>query len=109
MLDLIAALVPHLLPLLGALLTLAITAAAAALRSWTGIEIEARHREALHRAIMSGLSAALARKPAATSESVIDEALAHAQHSVPGALRALRPDPGTLRRIAAARLAELQR
>ena len=106
---LIAALAPHMMELIGAVVALALTAAAARFRAWTGIEIEARHREALHRAIMSGLQAAIARQGGKATEMVIEEAIAHAQTSVPDALRALRPDAGTLRRIVAARLAEITR
>jgi len=106
---LIAALAPHMMELIGAVVALALTAAAARFRAWTGIEIEARHRDALHRAIMSGLQAALAKRQGVADAGLIEEAIAHAHTSVPDALRALRPDAGTLRRIVAARLAEITR
>jgi hypothetical protein len=107
--TLLSALAPHMMELLGLLVAAIIAAAAARFCAWTGIEIEARHRDALHRAIMSGLRAAMARRNGTTDALVIEEAIAHAQTSVPDALRALRPDPGTLQRIAAARLAEIIR
>lgn len=79
---------PHIIELLGVLLTLLIGIATQALRRWTGIEIEARHREALHSAIMSGVEAAMAHG-AGDVQTVKRAAIEHANASVPDAIRAL--------------------
>ena len=65
-----------------------------------GIEIEARHREALHSAILSGVEAALRKGPRAALEHVVDEAVEHAKSSVPDAIRYLAPRANVLRTIA---------
>jgi hypothetical protein len=57
--TMLQALAPHLLELIAAILTLIIGWLAAKARVRWGIEIEARHREALHSALMTGVRHAL--------------------------------------------------
>lgn len=70
-----------------------------------GIEIEARHREALHSALMSGIRAALERGDDRTA--AITSAIAHATQSVPDAISALNPSTGVLQSIAEGKLREV--
>ncbi|WP_444464249.1 hypothetical protein [Rhodobacter capsulatus] len=91
--------------LLSAIVGLIIAWAAATAKQRWGIEIEGRHREALHSAIMSGVRAALlARLP---REAVVSAALDYTRASVPDALKALRPDDAVLTRIVEAKLKEV--
>ncbi len=60
--DLMVALTPSLLDLAGVVLTALIGFATVRFQRWTGIQIEARHREALHSAIMTAARLAVARK-----------------------------------------------
>jgi hypothetical protein len=70
-----------------------------------GIEIEARHREALHSALMSGIRAALERGDDRTA--AITSAISHATQSVPDAISALNPSAEVLQSIAEAKLREV--
>lgn len=85
--ELSAAIVPGLVALFGTIGTIIINRAARVAQDRWGIEIEARHREALHSAIMSGVLAALAR--GLTGQAVIQAARVYAQDSVPDAIRGL--------------------
>lgn len=70
-----------------------------------GVEIEARHREALHSAIMSGIRAAVAK--GLTGQQAIDAAVDHAAASVPDAISALNPASQVMVNIATAKLKEV--
>ncbi len=95
---------PLMLQVISAIVGLIIAWAAATAKQRWGIEIEGRHREALHSAIMSGVRAALlARLP---REAVISAALDYTRASVPAALKALQPDDAVLTRIVEAKLKE---
>lgn len=103
--EIYAAVVPLLLSLLAAWLAKVMAGAAdEAKRRW-GIEIEARHREALHSALMSGIRAALNR--GLTGPAAIDSAVKYATQSVPDALARLNPDARVLARLAASKLREV--
>ncbi len=65
--------------------------------AWTGIEIEARHREALQSALANGVRAAMAQGGGMDVERVIDLASGYVERSVPDALAALKVDYGKLR------------
>ena len=67
-----------------------------------GIEIEARHREALQSAILSGVTAALSR--GLTGQAALDAALVYTSKSVPDALRALNPSGEVLENLAMSKL-----
>ena len=97
----LTALAPYLLELLAAILTIIIGWLAALARARWGIEIEARHREALHSALMTGVRHALARglqEREAVAEATVD----YVRTSVPDALSALRPGPQQLIEMAEA-------
>jgi hypothetical protein len=84
------------------------------IKQWTGIQIEARHREALHSAMMTGVAAALARGRIKASEVTVDvksqivkEAVEWAYTSVPDALEALGVGPKALAELAESKIALL--
>lgn len=106
MLDqILAALLPHLLEIAALALTALIGWAAQRFNAWTGIQIEARHRDALHLAIMTGIRRAL---DAGQSHDVaIDAAVEYAKKSVPDAIRALKPARDILGAIARSKLGEV--
>ena len=97
-----AELLPVLLQLIAAALAMVLLRAAEAARRRWGIEIEARHREALHAALMTGISAALAR--GLKGSAAVDAATVYARQSVPDAIAALRPDAVLMRNLATAKL-----
>lgn len=67
------------------LLELAITAGVAFIHRWTGIQIEACHREALHSALSSGVRMALEKGK--TGSGLKSHTLNYVKHSVPAALK----------------------
>ncbi len=104
--ELSAAVLPALVALIGSTLTIILRRAARVAEMRWGIEIEARHREALHSAILSGLMAALSRGK--TGDAVIEAALDHVGVSVPDAIRAIpQVTPDVLRSIARAKLLDV--
>ena len=98
--DLWTAIEPHVAELLGLLLTIIIGIAARQLTAFTGVEIEKRHREALHEALMSGVMSALKHGPQVGMGTIKAHAIAHARQSVPDAMRALVPGETVLDDIA---------
>ena len=100
------ALAPHIVELIGAVLTLLIGLIAARISRWTGIQIEARHREALHSALMTGVRVALDR--GLPRQQAVDLAVGYARSSVPDAMRRLAPAPEVLNNLARAKLAEVR-
>lgn len=103
--SIITAASPHILELLGVLLTGIIGWAAAAVRKKWGIEIEARYREALHSALMTG--AQLAMKHELTGKAAIDLVLRYIKQSVPDAIGNLKPSPDVLTDLAKAKLEQV--
>lgn len=103
--SIITAASPHILELLGVLLTGIIGWAAAAARRKWGIEIEARYREALHSALMTG--AQLAMKNELTGKAAIDLVLRYIKQSVPDAIGSLKPSPDVLTDLAKAKLEQV--
>lgn len=99
-----AAVLPLLLTAIAAFLARVLTSAAQVAKDRWGIEIEARHREALHSALMSGVTAALSR--GLKGQDAIEAAVVYAQESVPDALARLRPDGDLLVSLATAKLRE---
>lgn len=97
-----AALLPLILTAIGGILSYVIGRAAEAARARWGIEIEARHREALHSALMTGIQAALGR--GLVGQAAIDAATVYAAQSVPDALARLDPDSGVLAELARSKL-----
>ena len=100
---LVTAFTPHLLELIAAIATLIIGWLAAKARARWGIEIEARHREALHSALMTGVRYALSRG-LQDRKTVAEAAVDYVRSSVPDALRALRPGSHQLVEMAESKL-----
>lgn len=71
------------------------------LQRYTGIKIEEKHKRDLHDALMSGVMAAVVHCPSAGLDVLKLQGIRHAQHSVPGALKALIPGDTVLDTIAA--------
>ncbi|ULB10777.1 hypothetical protein ORIO_12775 [Cereibacter azotoformans] len=102
--DLLTALTPSLLDLAGVALTALIGFATLRFQRWTGIQIEARHREALHSAIMTAARLAVARKLA--PDAAADFVSSYVRDSVPDALKQLAPPADTLEALVRSRLAQ---
>ncbi|MGC9449692.1 hypothetical protein [Cereibacter johrii] len=103
--DLVTALVPSLFDLAGMVLTALIGFAAVRFQHWTGIQIEARHREALHSAIMTAARAAVSR--GLTSEVATEFVSSYTRASVPEALKRLSPSAETLDGLIRSKLLEV--
>ncbi|MGP3699890.1 hypothetical protein ACTVZP_22055, partial [Rhodobacter sp. NSM] len=97
-------LTPSLLDLAGVALTALIGFATVRFQHWTGIQIEARHREALHSAIMTAARLAVARKLA--PDAATDFVSSYVQKSVPDALQQLAPPADTLDALVRSRLTQ---
>lgn len=102
--EISAAVVPALVAVIGTVATIIINRASKVAQDRWGIEIEARHREALQSALMSGIRAALSR--GLSGDDAIRAAIHHAGNSVPDAITALNPASGVLKAIAEAKLRE---
>lgn len=102
--DIITAITPGLVEILGVLLTGIIAWAAAMAREKWGVDIEARHRAALQSALMSGARLALDRK--LDAKAALDLILSYARASVPDAIRVLNPPAQVLEDLARAKLQE---
>jgi hypothetical protein len=102
--GLYSAILPTLLQLFALFLMAWLVRVSTIAKARWGIEIEARHREALHSAIMSGLQAALGR--GLSGPDAIAAAITHTRASVPDALAALKPAADVLASIAEAKLKE---
>lgn len=107
--DILVAAMNELLPIAVQLASLALAAwiarvAAFAKARW-GIEIEARHREALHSALLTGAAAVVTRQM--TWDTAKSAVKAYARRSVPDALAALRPDPQVLDDLIESKLREV--
>lgn len=103
----LAAAEPYILEALAGILAILIARAAAVARKRWGLDIEARHRDALHTAIMTGIAVAMGR--GLSGPAAIDAAITHARASVPDAIRGLAPGAGVLENLAEARLARSSR
>ncbi|WP_193668097.1 hypothetical protein [Paracoccus kondratievae] len=103
--QIIASAAPHLLELVSLAITAIIGWAAAAVRRKWGVEIEARHREALHWALTT--AAQLAVKNQLTGKSAVDLMLEYVRRSVPDAIGSLRPSAEVLTDLAQAKLEQV--
>ncbi|RHZ90456.1 hypothetical protein D1114_23105 [Cereibacter sphaeroides] len=103
--DLLIALTPSLLDLAGVALTALIGFATVRFQRWTGIQIEARHREALHSAIMTAARVAVAR--GLTREVASEFVAAYVRTSVPDALKRLQPSAETMDALVRSKLLEV--
>ena len=98
------AVVPQLLEIVALILAAVLTWAAAKAKAKWGIDIEEKHRLALHSAIMTGVRLALAK--GMDGPSVVTAALDHARLSVPDAINALGAGKTVLINIAEAKMQE---
>jgi hypothetical protein len=95
---------PHVLEIIAVGLSATIASAAQyAKRKW-GLDIEARHRAALHQALLTGIKMAMARN--IDTGKAVDLAIGYARLSVPDAIKALRPTEGVLATIARSKITE---
>lgn len=98
-------LAPPLLNVLSVVVTAAISVAAARFTQLTGVQIEARHREALHSALMTAARVAVERNfSGANAVSFVED---YARRSVPDAIRALAPSPTTLEALARSKIRQV--
>jgi len=97
-----AALAPVVMEVLTIIAMLAVTWLAAQAKQRLGLEVTEKQRDALHQALVTGITAALARN--ADGQDAVDAAVEYAHQSVPGAIKALKPPPGVLESIAASKL-----
>lgn len=101
---LLQALTPVILEVTATVATVAITAASGyAMRKW-GIEIQAKHRDALHSALMTGVNAALGR--GLTGNAAVAAAIDYARQSVPDAIGNLKPPVQVITDLANSKLEE---
>ncbi|WP_182442390.1 hypothetical protein [Cereibacter sphaeroides] len=103
--DLLTTLTPGLLDLAGVVLTALIGLAAVRFQRWTGIQIEARHREALHSAIMTAARVAVDR--GLTRDVATEFVAAYVRASVPDALKRLSPSAETMDALVRSKLLEV--
>lgn len=102
-----AAMQPYFLEILGLIITALLGAAVKFAKDRFGIEIEARHRDALQSALMTGVRLALQRLGhGASQRDIINAAVAYAHQSVPDAIQKLGPSVDLLGQIATSKLAE---
>lgn len=97
---------PYALEIIGMIVAAVIARAAGFAKAKFGLDIEARHREALHSALMTGIRAALIKNPGG-GEAVISEAIAYASRSVPDAMAALNPDGAVIELLARSKLQQI--
>lgn len=91
-------------PLIELIVATAITIATAfAARKW-GIDVEAKHRDALHSALLTGARLAVNRQ--LTGPAAVKLILDYVAKSVPGAINKLTPPPAVLADLAEAKLQE---
>lgn len=94
---------PHLLEVIGLVLTGVLGwMARQAKRRWD-IEIEEKHLRTLHSALMTGARAAFTKDAHLSRERVAEEAIAYARESAPDAVAALKPKADVLVDLATAR------
>lgn len=101
---------------IGAVLATGLSVLGTRLYAWTGINIEVRHREALHSAIMTGVNAGLGKVADLIGGRAIDvrstaiaEALRYVGASVPDAIRYFGLSEDRLGDMIAAKLSQIER
>lgn len=104
--DLINTLIaPYLPDLIGAAVTALIGYAVTLIKAKTGIEIEAKHREALQSALTTGALLALAKLGIGADKAALAEAAVdYAKASVPDAIKGLAPSADVLADLATAKV-----
>lgn len=105
--EILEALAPHLLEMIMALVSLVTGYAVILLKRWTGIQIEGRHREALHQAIRTGIAALMER--GITGDQLVEGVKDYIHQSVPDALAYLVPGDGVLSTLIKGKIRDLAR
>lgn len=95
---------PHLAELIGLAIAALVAQAVAALRRWTGVQIDQRHADRLSAAINRGVALAMAKQ--LDGEAARGLVLAYLRETVPDALRAVAPSVEALALRIEASLAE---
>ena len=91
---------PQIMEIVAVLLSMVLLFLSNLARVWLGVQIEARHREALHSALLTGVKAALDQGPSAGRDAIVRQAIDYARTSVPQAIKKLGPDNFILRKLA---------
>jgi hypothetical protein len=84
---------------LGIFLTFIISRAAAAFTMATGLQIEAKHREVLHEAIITAVESGMKFGPDVAMDTMKVHVVQHLRASVPQAIDALMPGDGVLNNL----------
>ena len=109
--QILDAALPTVLTLVGAALLMIINSVAGFIKDRFGIEIEAKHREALHSALITGLRLALVRlgwvPGTPIPQQAVNLAVAYAGNSVPDAINALQPTRSKMEEIAESKAPEV--
>lgn len=100
--GIIALLAPQILELVAILLMAMLTWAAAWAKRKFGVDIEAKHRDALHSALMTGARLAASRQ--LTGAAAVALVVDYARQSVPDALAKLAPPQAVLKDLAEAKV-----
>ncbi|WP_339113250.1 hypothetical protein [Thioclava sp. GXIMD2076] len=96
---------PYIMQLIALIVTGIVAWVAAEAKKRFGVEIEAKHREALHSALMTGAQLALARLgPMASQEALSQITLDYAKRSAPDAIDSFSLSEEFLREMAGAKL-----
>lgn len=90
---------PYLVSAFGVVVSALLAIATRQLTKWTGIEIEAKHRQALHEAIVSGVHSAVKHGIETGSGTFYAHVMAHVRESVPDAYKTLVRSEGVVRNI----------
>lgn len=101
----LAAAMPQILQIIGVLVSILATLAVRKLGQLLNLQIEAKHRDTLHRAITTGLMSALSA--GMDQRSALTAAVSYARTSSPDAVRQLRAKEPVLLDIANAKLRDL--
>lgn len=105
--EIMEALAPYLAEIVAILVLFALSPVIAAFQRWTGIQIQARHRDALHSAIRTGVLVSIDKGLGGPALSAaVREYVAL---SVPDALTALGPTGDVLEALIASKVAEAAR
>ena len=114
MLQMLASgIMPHLVDLLATILAALVGAVLLAARQYLttkiGATATASLSDMLHRALETGVKAAITANPSARPGDLIRDAITHAEASIPDTLAKLAPTPETLANIARSKLVGLLR